>query len=785
MFFLLACAGYRTYPMLQLRAPGPPLEPTGITVLQDQRLVIVAEGEATQLWSPFPDLPLGSGGVLERLPLQDGRLDCADRRPACESRRFRGQVRLRPEPVRWLPRERGLTVPFDIQDLATFGPGRILGVTGFSTVGRKSAWRKDYVARPRRQTERLFVLERSAEGWTEVALPEVERLRDSLSDWGRSNCREDLLVEGLAYDPGTSTAWVGLSRCNGPAARVLAYDLAAARLGLAGGLEEVADGVEGRALGPAEGLTGLSWGAGRLWALTSWDSWGYEVEPAFGGQLHEVREGRLVPVDLPGRFLDRPSALAVLADEVSTPFSELDALVLFDNDDDAGNANRPNATLLRAKTPRPEAGRFVQLLGLDRSPDASSLGMNGFDLRWYARDHRLSQLAMLLGRDHAGEPGAWTRAVGGRWQIQVGASMGRWAGALGLGKRLGHNKQAVAFTDFSATSLRFSGYRARLSVIPRDRERQNPSIATLLGRVQPAYRVQATLPTPGSPDSALILQGVEIDTSSRSDEGICVAALELGVDWADAAHEAVALQATLIGGLCNDFDNRGPAYSHGRTTTPDGGVEVILHFAVVDGAPAEAWRAEVADRRLPAPAGGDPVKLTDDALARAHLHCVELGEGLRILPRQRAAPPAEWLDLAGQLEGRPRGPTALRAFALALDPVGFAPEGRALTEAEALARNNYIYRYLLRAFATEGGLLLEGGLSHGIHKAGLMRDNARPSATLVRAAGTSFPDLQGAVAWDMLSADRRLDPNLLPEDGFIRRAQGQPHSPGATCSASW
>jgi hypothetical protein len=161
---------------------------------------------------------------------------------------------------------------------------------------------------------------------------------------------------------------------------------------------------------------------------------------------------------------------------------------------------------------------------------------------------------------------------------------------------------------------------------------------------------------------------------------------------------------------------------------------------------------------------------------------------LNQLERAPEAPPRSWLSLGSDVRGSyAGGPSALRAFTLALDPAGFDPSGgpHPLTEAEALARNNYIYRYLLRAFTDDSGLFLEGGLSHGIHKTGLMRDNARPSAVLVGAAGTTFPGAQGAVTWDVVGESRRADPNLLPEDGFIRWAPGLPKEESPRCSPSW
>lgn len=785
---LVGCTAFRAYPLLTLDVAGrhPPLHPSGAAVLDDGHLVVVTHGEADRLYTPEPDVAVGGGGILEALPLHDGRQDCLrpDAPRNCSDTHFRATVRLRPEPVTWIPRDRRVTVPYDVEDLAAYAPDEILGVTNFSTVGRRTAFRKDDQARSRRQTERLFVLRHTPGGWVEVLLPEVERLRDALSDWGRGTCNEDMLVEGLAYDREHGTAYIGVSHCHGPAAKVLAYDLAGARLDRPADLEVVADGIAGRELGPAEGLTGLGWSDGRLWAVTSWDSYGYDTEAAFGGELLEVRDGRLAPQDVATRFVDRPTAVVAL------PGVADQSLVLFDNDLEAGATGRPNATLLRARTPRPPDRAWASLLDLQEEPDAPALALNGFDLRWYARDHRLSQVGAVLDELPGGGVGAWTRAVGGAWQMRVGATLGNWSAALRAGKRLGHDTQGVSYTDLRALpGLRVTGYRARVSVIPRDRERQNPRVAELLGAARDAYRVRVPLPATPDPGAVLVLQGFEVDTSSRAHEGICLAALDLGVDWADAGREAVALQATVIGGLCNDYDSRGPALLHGRTTAPDGGAEVTLRFAVLEGVEGRDWAARAYDRVVPHPPGVDAERATTDTIARAHLQCVRVDEaGVHPLPRQAGAAPLDWLDVAGGVAGDPRGPAgALREFALAIDPEGFDPAlgPTVLGEREALGRNNYISRYLLRAFVDAGGLFLEGGLSHGIHKTGLMRDAARPSATLVAVEGTTFPAATGAVTYDSRHATRRDAPDVLPEDGFPRWAAGAPLTEPPACSPAW
>jgi hypothetical protein len=795
LLVLAACAQYRTYPLLTLQPPGHgALQPTGIAVLQDGRVVTIAEGDARALLVPTPDTFDPHGSALDVFPLTDGRDTCD--RPGCKARSYRAGVRLRAEPITWMPRERRLTTPYNVEDLAPFGPDRVLGVTEYTTIGRRTGWQRDYVARSRRQTERLFVLEQHGEAWQEVAVPEIDRLRGLLSDWGRASCDGDMLVEGLAWDPGDERVYIGLRRCGGPVMRVLGWNLGSARRGLAADLEVVADGIDGATAGPEEGVSGLCFAAGRLWALSAWDSYGYEVEPAFGGRLHEVRGGRFHPVDLSTSFLDRPSALAVLPGN-GDGAGALDAVVLFDNDEAA--AGRPNATVLQARIPRPQGERFSELVGFGREEDPLPLGLNGFDFRWWVRDHRLSNLAAVLARKpgldgQPGDPGGWTRALGGLWQIRVGGSLGllsRWL----PGAQVGHNKQAIAFTDYSAApELHFTRYQARVSVVPHDREARDLSVADLLVDGRDAYRVTVPLPA-AAPGAGLVLQGFEIDTSSRADKGICLAAMDLGVDWHSAAQDAVDVQATLLGGICNDFDARGPDYRHGLTTAVDGGVLVTLHFAVVDGAPAVPWSLAVYDKAVPAPHEGDAPHTPhamDDTASRTHLHCVHVGTDGAVIaqPRTPQAPPAAWLSQGTALTGVPvPGPGSLRGFALALDPAGFDPgaEARALTDEEALGRNNYIYRYLVRAFPDATGAFVEGGITHGIHLQGPIRDNARPSALALRVDMTSFPTLAGgeAAAHDITWPRRREDPNLLPEDGYLRWSASHPADPMPTCSPSW
>ncbi len=783
---LPGCVLYRTYPLLSLDVPGErdALELSGLARLDDGRVVAVAEGEASHLLVPVPDRPMAPGGVLDLLPLVDGRDSCDERKRGatvrCAARNFRAEVQLARQPITWI--DRGLQAPFDVEDLAPFGPSRVLGVTKYSTVGRRTAFRRDLLARPRRQTERLFVLERREGHWYEQDLPEVTRLRDSLSDWGRAYCNDDMLVEGLAYDPDGERVFVGLSRCDGPALRVLRYPLGAARRGEVATITLEAD-AEG---GPAEGVTALSWANGRLFALSAWDSYGHDTEPAFGGRLYEVSGGMLAPVDVNTRFRDRPSALAVLPAAPGAGPDDVDAIVLFDNDAVARTAWRPNATAIESPTPAPRDGAWAELLSLEPLDAPLELALNGFDLRWYQRDHRLSQMEFSLDRKADGSVGGWTRALGGRWQMEVGGSIGLWARGLGLGRPAGHNRQAVALTDLGGTGLHFQRYRARLSVVPRDRERENPSVASLLDDTRRDYTVALPL-DPG--DSALVLQGFAIDTSARAAEGICVAAIDLSLGRDGGA---ATVRSQLIGGICNDFDTRGPTLRHGKTTRPEGGVEVVIDFAVVDGLPSEAWSVATWDRSLPGPraASGyarDPRQVTTDEMARAHLWCGAVsGQSYTPLAVGNDAPPESWLERGVAVTGRPGGTSVLSGFAMAFDPVGFAPGASRplLTDDEALFRNNYVHRYLVRAFGTASGAFVQAGFSHGIHRGGLGRDNSRPSALYARVDMTSFPGLS-APSYDSVASSRRDDPNLLPEDGFIRWAEPFPLEAAPECAPSW
>lgn len=185
----------------------------------------------------------------------------------------------------------------------------------------------------------------------------------------------------------------------------------------------------------------------------------------------------------------------------------------------------------------------------------------------------------------------------------------------------------------------------------------------------------------------------------------------------------------------------------------------------------------------------------DDEMSKAHLHCFGVGADATITPgtRQRTAPPPTWLEQGTSIDGGPgssgfaTGPTSIRGFALALDPIGFDPDAppRPLADEEAFGRNNYIYRYLVRALPTADGTFIEGGMTHGMNVSGPMRDNARASALALRVDLTTFPGLDGAQARDIVWPARADDPNLLPEDGYVRWSVTRPADPEPACSPGW
>lgn len=837
-----SCVERRSYPLMAIHPPDARgLELGAVAVLPSGLLVAIAEKDSTSVYEAPPLRTDGSDFVdLVRwmAPAEGCGAGDTPRVRRCRDRNYRALVPLQPRPIEWLPGDDGAPArPVFIEDLAplpcadeTPCPDRMLGVTEFSTIGRVTGYRADKVAHGREETERLFVLEKRGGGWHEVRNPSIEHLREELSDWGRAHCGRDMIVEGLAVDPAGPTVFLGLHRCLGPAQTVLAYPLGLAQRGGAAALSVVAEGIvdrDGNAVeGPSEGISSLDWAHGRLWGTSSWDDFGYPSEPAYGGRLL-VRDGaRMVALPTAEVMSDRADALAIISGSAASPFGDtaegllpwVHALVLFDNDFAADRPSRPNGTVLRASTPAPPGGRRVALLELGASPFGDqALGLNGLDLEWYWRDHRLGLVSVVADRGALG-PGAWTAALGGLWQVRLGA-LGRATRSLPLlGKSVGHNRQSADVTDYSvAPELRFTGYRAVVSVVPRAPTGDDRSIADLLERSRVDFETVATLPEPAGPDAGLVLQGFTIDASPRARGGVCVSALDTSLDWAGppeaGARTEVRLRTALLGGVCNDFNAQSAEEHHGLTTDASSGVRVTLYFAVVEGAPARSGSITAAQRDQPgarraathvaygpgphppmAPyTGPDAPDAIGNHGSKGNLAClaVDPEQGTaRPLPTgpKRHGPSSEdvewWVQPEGELpmgSAQHRG-GSLRGFAWALDLRGFEPDptGAAhadISELAARSQNVYAYRYQVRAWTgPEPELHLEGGLSHGLHFGGLGKDNAQPTAVLTRADLTWWDDLSAAPErWAGAGYGRRAhDPNVHPEDGYLRWVQTRP-----------
>jgi hypothetical protein len=289
------------------------------------------------------------------------------------------------------------------------------------------------------------------------------------------------------------------------------------------------------------------------------------------------------------------------------------------------------------------------------------------------------------------------------------------------------------------------------------------------------------------------------------------------VDWAGDQREAVRLRGLLLGGLCNDFNTRGVEEHHGLTTHSEAGVRITLYFAVVSGAEAQRSSVVVAelDRagRRAEPTSlqwiDDPSDLTRRARYRTpgapervgnraskeQLACVRVDPQAQLLESAgRATDDAEWFATSsGVAPAGPAGPTraaSLSRFALALDLRGFDPrykraEYAGISELEARNQNAYVYRYLLRAWPhPAGGWFVEGGATHGLHTGGFGRDASQPTAHLLAADLTWWDGLSAApVRAGMPQASAHRDPNLQPEDGFVRWAWTEPvPEEGPSCS---
>ena len=417
------CGQRRAYPLMGFHPTEDRerLELGAAALLPSELVVAMSEKDSGVLYEVAPFSEDGSirslsqrgRDAVDLFGLRDPSQSCGEERDTrrwhrCRNRNYRAMVPLVPRPITWLPSPSSGRVvePFHVEDLTAFPcagdepdcPDRVMGVTEFSTIGRITGFRADKVTPARDAAERLFVLERTGVGWKEVRVPEVEHLRQALSDWGRATCDQDLVVEGLAFDPVLRAVYIGVNRCLGPAQRVLRWDLHAAERGGAVSLVQVADGVQdgdGHVIAwPSEGISSLDFARGRLWASTSWDDWGYPHEPVYGGRLSVVLGDALVPVPTVP-LQDRADALVVLP--VATDDDDLSALLLFDNDYRAPRGRVGlNGTLVHARTPRPSHDRYVELLSLERSPFGDrALGLNGFDFRWYWRDHRILRMTPI------------------------------------------------------------------------------------------------------------------------------------------------------------------------------------------------------------------------------------------------------------------------------------------------------------------------------------------------------------------------------------------------------
>ncbi len=862
MMLVAGCATRRFYPLMTFHPeerPNQRLDLGAVALLSSGLVVVMNEVDSSVLYEVAPHAGLGEllhsidrrGDSYEDLfQLTDSSQECPGEPHElafnrCRNREYRAYVRLAPRAITWLPAADGrVVVPEKVEDLSPFPcpahdpscEARVLGVTEFSTIGRITSFREDAIPRSREQLERVFVLERREGAWREVRVPEIEVLRQRLSDWGRANCEVDFVVEGIAYDPHAQTVYLGVNRCQGTAQKVLSYSLRAARAGVTANLDVVAEGIRDRRgvpiAGVSEGLSSLDFAHGQLWATSSWDDYGYATERKYGGRLLVMQDNALRTVPLPGPLRDRSDGLVVLpnaampehvrdAAEPDAIFPYLTALVLFDND--YGQRRRPNGTVVAATTPAPPATRQAALMQLTASPLGSlPIGLNSFDFRWFLRDHRLGTLGVIAG-DQVRGSGAWTTALGGLWQVRLGlAGRGlRWL----TGKGVGHNRQAAGVTSYqNVPELQFTGYRAVISVVPGERTAEEVSVARVLDETRRQYEVSGRLPRAAAPGAGLVLQGFTIDTSPRASGGICLAAMDIDVAWTDPqVRDRVTLRAALLGGLCNDFNSRDPDEFHGLTTNADAGVKVNLYFAVVEGAEARRGTVLAAQRDLPGArveggatsiprAGRDmpppPAYVGPDAPfeignlpSKDNLACVLIdaandhAEALPFGPHRNAPAPDQvaWLyDTRGAL---PTGPDphrggSLSGFAFALDLRGFDPAlypdaYRDVTEVYARNQNVYIYRYLLRAWLHDDAkVLLEGGMSHGLHVGGFGLDNAMPTAMLVRADltwwdGLSAPPL--AREWSE-NAVPRLDPNLQPEDGYLRWSHTTPRQGAPSCS---
>ncbi len=833
------CGVRRSYPLI--RVDSEPDATRGMQIraaaaLPDDEVVIASRYDTETLWRMGQPDTHGARRLSpsDLMAFDDPSAACDELEPAkakrCRERNYRALVRMTPQPIRWLPP----LPPGTIEDLTPF-PCRarepdveaseapapctpaVLGVSTFDTIHITTPFHDEEVDIERAQHERLFLLEQEQGVWRERSSPLISRIQDELSDWGRAHCPDRFTVSGIAHRPDPGVLYIGVSACDGPAAKVLSYDLAAARRGEVVHFEPFLDDiVDARGLsdrGPDERLSSLDYRHDRLWGTSAWQSFGHEHETAFGGRLLIRRDDAFTAIDVPSGLADRPYALVVLdtpgrassmdesTDGAALPDVEaVSHLLFFDNGRSSGSEERPQLTVLRTRVPAPPEGSFLDLLEVNANPSMPLL-LNGFDFEWYLRDHRLGAWTFLLGA-HEERPGGWTTALGGLWQVRLGL-IGRKTRAF-LGKALGHNRQAVEVTDIRGTGLDVSSVELTLTVQPQPVQSSTPSVAELLRTPDP--RFDLLVPRPEGMAGTPVLQGLTIDTASHASGGICLSAMDLGVYDAGPEHpDHLRVRARLNGGLCNDFNNRDKDEHHGIITDPSQGIRVRLSVALVDGRAPRAVSVRASQRDLIGRRDGPTHVITEEQVVRVprapyrdvpgaietnnkvhktNFACiaVDASGAPRLLPRAIGPDPddTEWMV---RTEGTPpphdRVSLGVQGFAFAFDLRGFDPglwpaAYGDVSELSARSQNNYLYRYLLRTWPMpQGGLFLEGGVSHGVHLKGLGRDNASPTALMVRS---------DAVWWDAPGipwvapdpAQRRTDPNLLPEDGYLRWAVTEP-----------
>jgi hypothetical protein len=733
---LTACGGRRFYAPVAFEVTDgsqPPFDAiTAVTGSTPDRVSVVLASRADP-GAVFEATGGPGASIAERFSLRDR---CGPH-GACDRDGYRAFVPLSRVPLIFsgdAPSHPAALSPFTCAD----GCGAaMLVATDFSTIGVNSGFHDAELPRARRRGERVVAMVRGDAGWTERPSPAIDLLSRAISDWGRSRCANDLRVSGVAFDASSRDVFIATGRCDGPRAVVLRYPLGRAEQGWNADLLPFA------ALDPARTdatITGLWHDQGRTWASVTWRRRSPDGDPGAGSMLFAVIDGAFVAAPIAGPLRDAARGVVVLPDSPgNTSLTAAHALVL--------TAPRSGGAFawIPVETPAPPEGRWVAALETTTRM-APPVALTGFDLRWYARDHRLG-LWSVLADQRDGQPGAWTAAVGGVWQERFGR-LGRATSTIGL-RRIGASRQ-VAEVIALGPEVTLHSYQTTLSVIPRPPDPARPSTGAALSAHLPAATVEIPLPTPANPEDGLVLQGFSLDASPRAAGGVCLSALDVDVDWPEARRDAVKVRAAIVGGLCNDFDARGPRERHGATTRADAGVRVTLYYAVVNGRPAHHSEATVAERRAP--------PRQTDAEAKSHFACSQ-------------APEAAWQITEIGASPTPGSAGALSGFTFAWDLRGFSPDASYADVGGAAARHQSHYLYAARLRTTvatinaKPTLFVDGGMTHGLHRAGLGRDAAVESAVLTRAAVTWWDDLAGQPRTADPVPD---DPNLRPEDGTTR-----------------